>query len=67
MENTLGGLDSNLEASASFARSIQVPLKRACFFMQRFCVEGELVGDGLKVRKALEAKMMDIAVYISGL
>ena len=67
MEKTLGGLDSNLEASASLVRSIQVPLIRVCFFMQRSCGEGELVGGGLKVRKALEAKMMDIAVYISGL
>ena len=67
MEKTLGGLDSNLEASASLVRSIQVPLKRACFFMQRSCGEGELVGDRLKVGKALEAKMLDIAVYISGL
>ena len=67
MEKTLGGLDSNLEASASLVRSIQVPLKRDCLFMQRSCGEGESVRDGLKVGKTLEAKMLDIAVYISGL
>ena len=54
------GADSKIKASTSLFDSMQVPLKRVYVFMQRFCGEGELVGEGLTVGAALEAKLIDI-------